>query len=234
MFFSRKRTLYHKADVNINGERVNQVERTKFLGVTIDAKLTWKEHIALVRSKLSRCIGMVIKAKQLLNQNALITLYYSFFYPYLTYCTHVWGSTYNTNTKLLYTFQKKILRIIAGFRKRDSVESVFLNLKLIKFPDINSYLICKFMFRYHKGEVPEIFANFFTHNSEIHRYFTRQHNYLHIPLERKNFGKFNIRYRGAIIWNHLLSLGINPDTSEACFMKSIKKGIINGSITFNN
>ena len=49
----------------------------------IDNKITWKDHVSYIAGKVSRGIGMVIKAKQYLQKEALVTLYYSFIYSYL-------------------------------------------------------------------------------------------------------------------------------------------------------
>ena len=230
--------IFHKKkepfsiEIKIYNEKIEQVYKTKFLGVVIDPKLSWKNHIALVSGKLSRSIGMIIKARQCLNRKALTTLYYSFFYPYLTYCNHVWGSTYTTHTMKLFIVQKKVIRIIYGIKRRESTETAFTDLKIMKFPDINMFLIGRFMFRLRRGEVPDMFSDFFIRNAEIHDYSTRQRQHFHVPSERSNLGKFSIRYRGTIVWNLILKLDINPDTSEAVFIKTIKKGITNGSLCF--
>ena len=39
---------------------------------------------------------------------------------------------------------------------------------------------------------------------------------------KSNLSKFAIRYRGVIIWNGIMKLGIDPDTSEAVFVKLFK------------
>ena len=69
-------------DITINNQPIDKVEKTKFLCVVIDSKLSWKNHICLVAGKLSKSIGMIIKAREYLNRSALLTLYYSFVYPY--------------------------------------------------------------------------------------------------------------------------------------------------------
>ena len=108
---------------------------------------------------------MIIKARQCLNRKALTTLYYSFFYPYLTYCNHVWGSTYTTHTMKLFIVQKKVIRIIYGIKRRESTETAFTDLEIMKFPDINIFLIGRFMFRLRRGEVPDMFPDFFIRNA---------------------------------------------------------------------
>ena len=83
------------------------------------------------------------------------------------------------------------------------------------------------MFRFYKSEDPELFISFFTRTSEVHDHFTRQHNYLHVPITKSNLGKFAIRYRGVVTWNVILKLGIDPDILEAVFSKIIKRCIMN-------
>ena len=40
-----------------------------------------------------------------------MSLYYSFIYPYLTYCNHIWGATYKTRLKRLVMLQNKTVRM---------------------------------------------------------------------------------------------------------------------------
>ena len=48
---------------------------------------------------------MLVKAKRYLEKEALIALYYSFVYPYLTYCNHIWDATYVSNFMKLIKLQ---------------------------------------------------------------------------------------------------------------------------------
>ena len=86
----------------MNNSIITRVCATKFLGVIIDDKLTWKDHIkklSLVRSKLSKTVGILYRIRHLLNRSALFILYCSLFLPYLTYCAEIWGNTYKSNTQ---------------------------------------------------------------------------------------------------------------------------------------
>ena len=141
--------------LSIDGELINEVDKTKFLGVLIDNKLTRKQHIAYVSGKIARGIGMIIKARQYLNKQGLISLYYSFIHPYLTCCNHIWGSTYKTSLKRLTTLQNKAVKIIAHARWRASCGPIYKHLNIMKLAHINTYLIGRFMFRISIGKVPE-------------------------------------------------------------------------------
>ena len=86
--FSNKR-IPAKIDLTIDNERIGETCKTKFLGVIIDNKLTWKDHINYISGKMARGIGVIIKARNYLNKDTLLSLYYSFIYPYVTYCNQV-------------------------------------------------------------------------------------------------------------------------------------------------
>ena len=83
------------------------VYETKFLGVVIDSKLNWKDHVAMVKSKLSKSMEIMHKLKHLLDGRSGTVLYYSLFLPYLSYCCEVWGNTYSSNIKKMCIYCKK-------------------------------------------------------------------------------------------------------------------------------
>ena len=85
MLFCNSKQRNTTIKVSINKKEINRVFVTKFLGILIDDKLNWKEHINLVCSKLSICIAVMYKAKQLLDKNSLVILYCSLFVP----CKHI-------------------------------------------------------------------------------------------------------------------------------------------------
>ena len=226
--FSRKKNYKCDVTLRVENQVIEEVPETKFLGVIIDNKLTWKSHIQNTVKKISKGVGIIIKARHYLNKNALITLYHSFIFQYMTYCNHIWGCSAASNLNRIVVLQKKIIRVICRMKPRDSCESKYSELCMMIFLDINVYMISKFMFRVCKSEVPSIFGTYFQANSEVHSHFTRQCNYFHLPVVKSNRAKTNIRYRGAVIWNRILSCGIDPDISEAVFVKLLKQIIVNG------
>ena len=70
-------------DVAINGISSNRVRVAKFLGVLIDEKLNWKDHIANVKSKLSMSTAILYKCSQVINSQSMHILYSSLFLPYI-------------------------------------------------------------------------------------------------------------------------------------------------------
>ena len=47
MIFSNKKLTSNKANIYFNGQKINEVSDTKFLGVIIDKKLSWSQHVVI-------------------------------------------------------------------------------------------------------------------------------------------------------------------------------------------
>ena len=86
---------------------LNKVNSAKYLGVIIDHKLNWIDHIAYIKNKISKGIGIMYRARNFLNKSSLIGLYYSYIYPYFTYCLETWGCAFKNTTKSFVSTPKK-------------------------------------------------------------------------------------------------------------------------------
>ena len=80
--------------ISIDNVDIDKVHCSKFLGVYIDCKLKWFEHVNSIRTKIVKNLSVMRRVKWLLNESALYTLYCSLIRPYITYCCEIWGNTY--------------------------------------------------------------------------------------------------------------------------------------------
>ena len=103
-------TLFHKLQdrdnlplqlpaLKINNYEIKSSRSIKFLGIMVDEYLNWKDHKNVIENKLSKKLGLLHKAKQILNAKAMKSLYFSFLHSYLTYGNVVWCSTSMNKTK---------------------------------------------------------------------------------------------------------------------------------------
>ena len=80
--------VLHRARTKIDNHPVvtmekmclNKTESLKYLGMIIDHKLNWTSHIAHVKNKISKGVGIMLKARNYVTKNCLNTLYYSCIY----------------------------------------------------------------------------------------------------------------------------------------------------------
>ena len=68
------------------------VEKTKYLGIHLDQHLAWDEHIRFLRAKVSRAIGFLKNAKEIIPQETLSQIYDGIVEPHFRYCCSVWES----------------------------------------------------------------------------------------------------------------------------------------------
>ena len=232
MFFSKKKSRSRPTvGINIDGEMLSEVAKTKFLGVVIDNKLSWNDHISYISGKIARGIGILIKARAVLNRDTLVTLYYSFIYPYYIYCNHVWGSTSDRNLNRLFVLQKKAIKIICQVNRRCHSAPLFKELKLLNIWQINKYLIGQFMYRCYHTILPPLFNSLFTRNCYVHDHNTRQASvYFAIPLDKTNYCQGSIRYKGPSIWNEIMKRKVCPDVAICTFKFHLKNKLLNGII----
>ena len=208
-----------------------EVEKTKFLGVVIDNKLSWQDHINYISGKIARGIGILIKAMAFLNKETLVTLYYSFVYPYLIYCNHVWGSSCSKNIKRLFMLQKKAIRIMCNANPRCHSAPLFKELKLLNIWQINKFLVGQFMYKCYRRTLPSVFDNYFVRTQDVHSYNTRQASlFFDLPRVKTNYCKNGIRFRGPAIWNDIIRNKVSPDNSICTFKFNIKYLLLNDII----
>ena len=221
MVFGNKNKTPTNMELHIGCQPIEKVEHTKFLGVILDHKITRKKHINYISSKIAKGIGIIKKVRKYLNSDTLISLYYSFIYPYLIYCNHVWGNTCKTIMNSLVSLQKKIIRIICGVRPREHTDPLFKRLKFLNCEDINKYLLSRLMYRIHHGDITML-DGYFIKNSNVHTHNTRQTDHYHVPPVKTNLGKASFKYQGALIWNNILKHEIDISVSDHLFAKNIK------------
>ncbi len=80
-------------------EKVNEI---RFLGVTIDDKISWNSHIKNVQHKVSQTTAVLNRGGQVLDHKALRTLHCSLVLPYLICCAEVWGNNYKNRLHSLF------------------------------------------------------------------------------------------------------------------------------------
>ena len=86
--------------LKIDGQVIAEVTSSKFSGVIID------DELSCVCKRVARGLGVIIKARKVLQKENNKSLYYSFIYPYLIYCNLIWGFACKTHIEPLSILQK--------------------------------------------------------------------------------------------------------------------------------
>ncbi len=188
--------------LTIRGKNIEQVYSTKFLGVIIDANLSWKPQISYIRNKLAKCTAIFYKSKDLINFEALMLLYNTLFLPYLSYCAEMWANTYKTRLHVLLVLQKRVVRIIANVTKYAHTNELFKRFRILKLHELIEYKTGILMYNVYHDKIPSNLKPMFTIGTTIH-YQTRQKNKFKILFRNTNIKAFCVTSIGAKLWNSL-------------------------------
>ena len=169
-----KYTFFHKArekdniplklpPLFINDREIKRITSIKYLEVLIDEHLTWN----IIENKVSKNLGLLHRARRVLDKTALKNLYFSFIHSYLNYGNTVWASTSTTKLKKLTRKQKHALRILNN--EFTDIRETMVRMKVLNIYKLNIYQILNFMFKIKANTAPCIFQSQFT---EIQRQYS--------------------------------------------------------------
>ena len=164
----------------------------------IDSKLTWIHHIKYISNKIAKSIGVICKARKVLNSKILRNLYYTFIYPHLVYCNIVWGLACPTHLKRLLLKQKRAIRIICGVPRDTASAPLFKKLNILNIYDLNKLRLAIFSYKIYNSMLPAVMNSHFMRVSDVHNHSTRQMNDLYLPKPRTNYRKFSVAYQAPL------------------------------------
>jgi len=96
-------------EIYVNNKKLQQVNRIKYLGITFDSKMTFRDHINYIEEKCTKLIFTLAKSAKLtwgLKHKALNTIYTGGILPLILYGAPVWKSVMNRAC-----YKAKIVRI---------------------------------------------------------------------------------------------------------------------------
>ena len=111
MLFSYNKNV-NFSDIRVGNNNINKTSVTKFLGIHLDKKLNFVNHIAEISKKVAKSVGLLYKLNRFLPETILKTLYTSLIHPYLLYGIEAWHGTDQNNTSKIFVLQKKVIRAI--------------------------------------------------------------------------------------------------------------------------
>jgi len=211
--------------IKIGDEILKEKENVKFLGLYIDNKLNWQEHIKNLKSKLNSSIYAMNKVKRQLNTNILTTLYYTLIYPYIDYGITLWGSAYSTHLKKIMVMQKKSVRIIVKAKYNEHTDPIFKELKILRLEDIYKLNIAKYMFGIHT--LPVNINKIVINNRQVHEHNTRNINNPHVRQRKTQVASKSFRHIGPLIW-YQIPIAVKDSKSIKSFKSKYTKHILHG------
>jgi len=198
---NRRNEIQTPALITMGGSHLWFVDCVKFLGVQLDRKLNFSQHVQHVTSKLSKTVGIFYRIREFVPESLLVSLYYSLFYPYLIYCILVWGNTCDAHINSVVILQKRVVRLITSESYLAHTEALFRRTGILKFRDIYKLLLGVAMFEKQRLDTVE---------RASHNYMTRNRSNVLPAFHRLSQSQKSIDFQGPILWNSI------PDHIKSC------------------
>ena len=148
MLFSRKRVPpLNNFQILINDKKIKNVTCTNFLGILINNKLNWKNHVDYLVSKVNKYRAIIFLIRNNLTKNSLKLIYHSLVYSNILNGNVIWGKSNLTTLNPLIIAQKKLIRTIMFRDRYAHTNDDFYSLGILKLVDVNIFASCVFTFK---------------------------------------------------------------------------------------
>ena len=155
---------------------MNETSVAKFLGIHLDKKLNFVNHITEMSMKIAKSIGLLYKLNRSLPETVLKTLYTSLIHPYLSYGIEAWHGTYQNNTSKIFVLQKKATRAINNLAYNEHTNAYFKCYKILKLSDQYKLQVSNYIFQLLHSNIDEVIESSLLVINQIHSHNTRTNN----------------------------------------------------------
>src|SRR3989442_4671038 len=182
IFFSTNQDNHDLSlDLNVNNKRINRVQSSKCLGVTIDDQLKWSFHIQELCLTLRRFVGIFYKLSCKLPPLTLKMLYFAIIYPRILYGIEVYANTFQSNLHDLMVLNNRPLRILQHRKPKTNNSELYLLYNTLPINVLFKFqmLLNAHKIYYNSDNLPKIFIADKLMNSDGHSHNTRSNHDFH-------------------------------------------------------
>ena len=229
LFHPKNKPCDSRFTLKIKSKKIFISNKVKYLGVILDAHLSWRSHLSELSKTLSRANGLLSRIRYYVDLNTLTSLYHSLFHSHMTYGSLAWGLACKTEVTRILKLQQQAIRIITFTDYKEPTSSLFSQLGILKLEDVIKINFFLFMHDWYHKRLPDVFNNFFHYKLCTKKTRAGDISKLLLPVRRtEKYGTHNIKHQGAVMFNELLNLNISASKSKVAFKKEIKGLLIAG------
>ena len=131
VIFSRKTKKRIPSSLAFNNNNVPETNSQNHLGVVLDNRLSFEDHLKMILNKVNKTIGLARKVHNILPRSALLIIYKSFVTPHLDYGDIMYDQAYNASFhQKLELLQYNACLAITGAIRGTSREKLYEELGL--------------------------------------------------------------------------------------------------------
>ena len=205
IFKQKQKKFEGNLKIKLCAKRLYLTENIKYLGVKIDANLSWQYYVNDLSIKLNRTNTLLFKMRKYLSLQILRSIYFAIFESYLSYHCLVWAQNCS-NIQRIIILQKKVIRIINFQPRNFHTSPLFKQNSILKFQDKICLENILFISKSLNNLSPSVFNTWFSFSSDQHNYETSsstQGNLIKLFYKTKRYGKYSITVSAVESWNKI-------------------------------
>lgn len=225
--FSRKRSTFH-FDYALADIQLKRESTVKDLGILIDTKLNFKDHVAYIVSKASSQLGFLFRfAKKFKDVYCLKALYCAIVRPLLEYASVVWAPYYQNGIQRVEAVQRRFVRFALRHlrwtnpHRLPSYESRCLLFRLERLEDRRNLAKACFVSDLLLGNT-DCSLLLSSLDINIRRRNLRSHLFLRISQARTNYGRHEPMRSMTRVFNrcyHVFDFNVSRETNKLNFRR---------------
>ena len=183
--------------IKIRETILTKVSTVKFIGITLDENLTFKDHVNKVTSNITKSVGVMRRLHCQLPANVMVKLHYSLVYSHLTYALLAWGRSGSTNAAKIECAHRRECKLLTDY-----------NQKILTFHLIYDYFALLKAFNTNTLNFHQYFKDKLSSHQPSHMHNTRHrtNNNFNTPLFNQSKTQKCYLYQVIPIWNSLPKL----------------------------
>lgn len=197
--YHKKKCLLSAENEQCDCDEISATKSIKYLGLVLDSKLDWKEHIQQVAKSVKPVLRHMYFLRKLCSTSICRQVFHSLVHSRLTYGIEAWGGTYQSRLKPLFTLEKYFIRIINKKSKREASYPIYKSMNLLPLRSFYLFRVLR-VFYARSGEC--IVRN--DESTSVTRLGAQRQ--FPIPRPYKQFFKMTFQYQGPVWYNKLSNI----------------------------
>lgn len=214
-----KRSQERETCIKIGSETIERVKSLKYLGITIDDKLTFKEHFKIITTKIAKKVNYLGRRRNKLDRDTKVLLYKSMIMPHLDFCATVLFMMNEEELRTIQKLQNKALRIMLNKTMYTPRREMLESAKIMSVKQRIKYNVLIMMYKITNKMVPEYLTRNMKTVQESQPYNLRNKNRYKTINFTTAKGRNSLFYKGTTLYNEFLK----NNTVENLFVKDRNK-----------
>lgn len=187
----------------IDGKKIERVQTVKYLGVQVDEKLLFIEHVDYVIKKVAVKYGVLCRINRYLTFESKVTYVRAVIMPHFDYCATVLLHASDTQLGRLQRLQNKIMRVVLRCSRDTSTDLMLDMLQWLSVRQRINWNCLVFIHKMKTGLLPAYLMDNVEYGRDVHSYNTRRAHDFRLPFFTKTTTQRSLYYKGLQIYNTL-------------------------------